>query len=135
MMDKSRLYLRDTRPKPNMKPPRRRFQLGERFVDAKDKELYEIVGAYRLKEDPHEWVWLLRSLVPLKGQSPGMLALDHLVELTATAIEPIVVEPFRSSSDASKHFFDLVPRPGFRGDTCHVTNKNLVNSTKWKKEE
>lgn len=127
--------LRDTRPKYNSKPPKRRFSVGDAFVSVPDGEKYDIIGAFRLRENPHEWIWVLGSLTPLRAQSVGSRLLDEYVASTTELICRIVVDPFRSSMDASSYFMQIPPRPGLRGDIVFVFNKNLLNLSKWKRED
>lgn len=128
------MFMRDTRPKYNTKPPKRRFSVGDSFVDVRDGGRYDVLGAYRLREDVHEWIWVLGSLTPLANQSDGMRLIDNYVAATAEVIVRVVFEPFRSHSDAASYFMRIPPRPGLRGDTCHIANKDLLNQSKWRSE-
>lgn len=104
------------------KPPKLRFQIGA-FVQYKG-QLYEIMFAYRLRDDPHEWLYELEER---KNLTPNDLQQDPIHRLAlglgAGKTTPrVVYELFRSQQDAITFFWD-VPSAG---DRMAVRNKNLL---------
>lgn len=112
------------------KPPTRRFNPGDRFEHPTEKSVYCIIGAFRLKDDPHEWWFYLEDQTGLSKQSRAMFALDVIANLTQGDTKRIVSEPFRDSYDAVQHFGQIPTTPGVRGDRTTVRNRDLL---KWRK--
>lgn len=107
------------------KPPKLRYRPGQ-FIQA-ENQLWEIVFAYRLVNEPFEWIFCLEERKSFRSVEPG----DRIGELAAAmgcgAETPrIVYEMFRDSMDAHQFFGDI-PSNGNRKD---FTNKNLIQKGK-----
>lgn len=106
------------------KPPKLRFRPGT-IVEYKG-QVYEIVYAYRVKADPHEWFYCLEE-----RSKSGELVLDQigsaLQAMGAGRDTPrVVYEIFRDHGDANTYFFDI---PVER-DRNTVKNKDLLKGGK-----
>lgn len=96
------------------KPPRLRYRPGNMIH--LEGELYEIIFAHRLEEDPHEWRFVLE-------ERTSVLASDPRIE---GDIERVVYEVFESQSDAYLYYSNWPAR----GRQRIVTNKMMVQGAK-----
>lgn len=101
------------------KPPKLRFRPGQ-YVEF-DGQLYEVMYAYRLKENPHEWIFCLEERKDLSG---SMDEIGQIAEsLGCGSLTPkIVYDLFHSWAQAAEFFFDIPAN----GDRANVTNKSLL---------
>lgn len=103
------------------KAPKRRFSPGQ-FIWV-EKQLWEIVYAYRLASDPSEWIYCLEERKELKSIQDGDVVGQAAAMLGAGSQTPRVFnDPFRSSGDANTFFHDIP----VNGDRKHFTNKSLL---------
>jgi len=107
------------------KAPKLRFKIGQRIEYGGVR--YEVDGAYRLSENPHEWIYRLVDMTPLV-QRESTAKLEEAAQMLAPHIERVVYEPFRSSWDAGQYFWDIPARAGYRSDIFHCGNKKLIQN-------
>lgn len=102
------------------KPPKLRFQPGM-FVRLRG-QLYEIMYAYRLRDEPQEWRFSLEERMRLSSKPTDALG-KMINAMGAGSTTPrIVYEPFRSWMDASLYFSDIP----LHGNRWCVGNKLMV---------
>lgn len=90
------------------------------FVTDKD-QLFEILYAYRLKNDPHTWIFCLEERTDLEGKRDTLSAL--IERLGAGKHTPrVVYELFADSYDAMQFFADI---PAY-SDRIHKKNKDML---------
>lgn len=104
----------------HQKPPKMRYKLDELVVY--EGEVFRVKYAYRLRENVHEWIYCIESTdtIPLDLISAAIFPAPE-------GLERIVYEPFRSSMDATSHFFKL---PNFGSSAVCLTNNDMINKTK-----
>jgi len=102
------------------KPPKLRFQPGS-FVRYKG-QLCEVIYAYRLQENPHEWRYSLEERTELSSRPKDAIG-QLAVALGCGATTPrVAYHVFRDYMQASQYFADI-PMNGNRSD---VSNKSLL---------
>lgn len=105
------------------KPPKLRFRPGQ-FIEYKG-QLHELMFAYRVKDDPHEWIFCLEERRDLSGRK-------DLIGIVAEALgcgdetPRILYDLLRDSYDAFRYFEDIPAN----GDRTHVRNKDLLQKGK-----
>lgn len=104
-----------------------RFRMGQRVLY--EGIVFQIDGAYRLQAEPHEWKYRLVDQTPIV-QRVALYELEEQAERLAPQVERVVYEPFRDGTEVMRHFWDIPAPPGKRGDTCHVSNKTLIQKAK-----
>ena len=101
------------------KPPKLRFQPGS-FARL-DGQLYEIMYAFRIETNPHEWYYALEERFSLTS-TPDLTA-KALAALGAGATTPrVTYDLFKSSYDAHIFFFDIP----INADRITVSNKEMI---------
>lgn len=112
-----------------LKAPKLRFKPGERLT-YKGTE-YEVQGAFRLRSEPHEWMYRLVDLTPIV-QLEAFARLDELAQWCAPSIDVVVYEPFRDSMEAASHFIVIPAKPGRRSDILVLRNAELLRAQRIK---
>lgn len=102
------------------KPPRLRFQPGA-FVRYKG-ELHEVLYAYRVEGNPHEWIYCLAERKSLTPPNRDLITKVVLALGAGQSTPRIVYEIFPDSYKAHQFFIDIPSE----GDTVDVTNKNMM---------
>lgn len=114
----------------NQKPPKLRFKPGT-VVEWKDPSkpenngLYEVMFCYRIKSDPHEWIYALEERKSVVHKPDLMESLMNAMGAGYTTPR-IVYEVFRDSGDASKFFWDIP----LNGGRMSVFNKSMMKFSK-----
>lgn len=103
------------------KAPKRRFSPGQ-FIWV-ENQLWEIVYAYRVADNPSEWLYCLEERQELRTTQPGDKFGQALVAVGAGSQTPrVIYELFRSGMDAYTYFADI-PR---NADSKVFSNKMLL---------
>lgn len=108
------------------KAPKVRFKTGQ-FVKRGD-EIWEVIYAYRLKTNPHEWIYCLEERKQIGKSLSDDDKLGHMFNALGCGegTPRIVFDIFKSSMDAHRFFADI-PANGDRED---VPNKKMLNEFK-----
>lgn len=102
------------------KPPKLRFRPGQ-YIQYKG-QLYELMFAYRLKEDPHEWIYCLEERRSLSGRPKDTIAAVSASLGCGDGTPRIVYDIFHDGYQVFEFFIDI---PG-NGDRNNVRNKDLL---------
>jgi hypothetical protein len=97
------------------KPPKRRFQPGDCFE--LDGKRHQVVYVYRMKEKPHEWIYMLEEV----RDPDGISALAEAFGC-GKATPRIANILFRDHYDAHSFFCDIPAN----GDRAAKSNKQLL---------
>lgn len=108
---------------PGGKPPKLRFRPGQ-YIEYQGR-LHELMFAYRLRDDPHEWIYALEEREDLSDQKDviGQIA-RHIG--CGESTPRIVYDIFLNSVDANTFFFDIPAD----GDRIHVRNRSMMKKAK-----
>jgi hypothetical protein len=111
------------RVQPASKPPKMRFKIGE--VVKHDGTDHVVLYAYRLKSDPHEWIYCVEEISTQEEASALRIIFDGLAKLMRLGEHTprIVYELFNNWGDASTFFSDI---PANGPSRSNVTNKTLL---------
>lgn len=118
--DKGTLWVR-----PGGKPPKLRFKPGT-FLTWKGQR-YEIMYAYRVEDNPHEWRYSLEE----RDKDSRPEAINVVLKILGAGMTTprVVYEMFRNSHEAYRYFSDIT----MGGNRCDVSNGTLVREAEVEK--
>jgi hypothetical protein len=103
------------------KPPRLRFKPGD--LVKHEGQNHVVVYVYRVRDQPHEWFYMLEEAAPRPRSPSGVVIDSYLAALGAgERTKRVVYELFRDDEDAIRYFSDI-PRGG---NGSIVSNKTLL---------
>lgn len=102
------------------KPPKLRFRPGQ-YIRYKG-QLYELMFAYRLKENPREWIFCLEERRNLSGRPKDLIAAVAESMGLGDSTPRVVYDIFHDGYQVFEFFIDI---PG-NGDRTNVRNKDLL---------
>lgn len=110
------------------KPPKLRFRPGIIVREKGSLQLYCVRVVYRLKENPHEWIYVLEYRSHVGNPSTELSTLCGDLSGDPKGMDACVVlwQPLYSSLDYSSH--DLCRNMYHYGDSKAVTNKEMLNN-------
>jgi len=105
------------------KPPKLRYRPGQFFKHNKTNQLYCCLFAFRLKDTPHIWYFLLEERINMGDPSTPLSIMCALSSVDTHWENRIQYQPFDSEYDACVFLRDYA-----YGDRWSVSNQNLINN-------